>query len=341
MYTRPLGRTGLQISVLGYGTWGIAKAGWVGAEDETSVQALRRAMELGVIFVDTALAYGDGHGERLVGQAVRAQGRPVVVATKVPPRNGRWPAAPGIPVEQVFPGHHIMSCTEQSMRNLGLETIDVQQLHVWSDEWIGRGDWLEALSRLKEQGKIRYFGISTNDHQPDNALRLIATGVVDTVQVIYNVFDQSAADRLFPACMGRGVGIIARVPFDEGGLTGHVTPQTTFPRGDIRNRYFRGRRKREVYEHVQAIAADLGIALEEMPDVALRFAASHPAVSTVIAGMRSIGNVERNCASIEGGALSREQLEVLEHHRWPRNYYYSDRFAALTGRIARYLPRRT
>lgn len=318
---RTLGRTGLRVSEIGYGAWGIGKSGWVGAEDEESLAALQKAIDLGLNFIDTALAYGDGHSERLVGQVVRGHSEPIYVASKVPPKNGQWPARAGVPVAEAFPGDYIVACTERSLRNLGLDAIDVQQLHVWQDEWVGQGDWLEAVGRLKEQGKIRFFGVSINDHEPENALRLIASGAVDTVQVIYNAFDQSPEDRLFPACREHNVGVIVRVPLDEGGLTGRVTPESRFDEGDFRASYFRDDRKREVYERVQAIARDLGVAVEDVPELALRYTLSHPAVSTVIPGMRSVRNVERNMAVADGRPLSPGQIEALKRHRWIRNYY--------------------
>ncbi|WP_324718065.1 aldo/keto reductase [Carboxydochorda subterranea] len=321
MHYRTLGKTGLRVSEIGFGAWGIGKSMWVGAEDAESIRALNRAIDLGLNFIDTALAYGDGHSERLVGQVVRQRSGPIYVATKVPPKNGEWPARPGVPAGEVFPGAYVVDCAERSLRNLGLETIDVLQLHVWSDEWVGQGDWLDAVQRLKAQGKIRFFGISINDHQPDNALRLIETGVVDTVQVIYNIFDQSPEDRLFPACQRHNVGVIVRVPLDEGGLSGRITPDTTFPPGDWRNDYFRGDRKRQVYERVQRILRDLAITAEQLPEVALRFTLSHPAVSTVIPGMRSVAHVERNVSAGDGKGLPPEQLRKLKAHRWIRNFY--------------------
>lgn len=321
MHYRTLGRTGLQVSEIGFGAWGIGKSEWVGADDEESLRALHRAIDLGVNFIDTALAYGDGHSEHLVGQVVRQRGERVYVATKVPPKNGEWPARPGVPVEEVFPAEHVLACAEQSLKNLGLETVDLLQFHVWNDEWVGQGDWLEAVQRLKEQGKIRFFGVSINDHQPANAIKLIETGVVDTVQVIYNIFDQSPEDELFPACQKHRVGVIVRVPLDEGGLTGKITPDTTFPPGDFRNEYFAGNRKREVYERVQRIVEDLGITMDEMPETALRFTLSHPAVSTVIPGMRSVRNVERNCAVGDGKGLPAAQVAKLRNHRWIRSFY--------------------
>jgi aryl-alcohol dehydrogenase-like predicted oxidoreductase len=321
MHYRALGKTGLQVSEIGYGTWGIGKAGWTGADDQQSLKGLNAAIDRGLNFIDTALGYGHGHSEQLVGQVVRARREPVYVATKVPPKNLQWPAQPGIPADEAFPGDHVIARTEESLRNLGLETVDIQQFHVWSNEWVGQGDWLEAVQRLKEQGKIRFFGVSINDHQPDSALRLVESGVVDTVQVIYNIFDQSPEDRLFPACRQHNVGVIVRVPLDEGGLTGKVTPETVFADGDFQARYFRGDRKREVYQRAQQIAEDLGIALDQLPEVALRYTLSHPAVSTVIPGMRSVHHVEPSIAVGDGRGLPAEQVQRLKAHRWIRNFY--------------------
>ena len=321
MHHRRLGRTGHEVSEVGYGAWGIGKSQWLGAEDEDSVRALNRAIDLGLTFIDTALAYGDGHSEQLVGRVVREREERVVVATKVPPKNLVWPAPPGLDPDEVFPAEHVRSCTERSLRHLGVEALDVQQLHVWHDEWVGRGSWLEAVEALKAEGKIRAFGVSINDHQPANALKLLETGVVDTVQVIYNVFDQSPEDELLETCRRLDVGVIVRVPFDEGALTGTITPDTTFPEGDFRNEYFGGDRKREVDEHVEAILADLNITREALPEVALRYILSHPAVSTVIPGMRSIRNVERNVAVGDGSGLADSQVRALKAHRWDRNFY--------------------
>jgi aryl-alcohol dehydrogenase-like predicted oxidoreductase len=316
MRYRTLGRTGLEVSELGFGAWGISGQAWIGADDAESLRALRLAIEHGVNFLDTAYAYGDGHSERLVGAAVRDSAEPVNVASKVPPKNMEWPARPGLRPEEVFPADWIVSCTEGSLQNLGLETIDVQQLHVWSDEWVGQGDWLDAIERLKREGKIRFFGVSINDHQPENAIRLVESGVVDTVQVIYNIFDQSPEDALFAAVEAAGVGVIVRVPLDEGALTGSVRPETTFPEGDFRNGYFAGERKREVWDRVQAIARDLDVEVELLAEIALRFCLSHPATDVVIPGMRSTRNVERNVRAASAGPLGDNQLTTLHRHRW-------------------------
>ncbi|MBV9643398.1 MAG: aldo/keto reductase [Verrucomicrobia bacterium] len=321
MNYRQLGKTGLDVSEIGFGAWGIGKGIWVGASDDESVKALHRAFDLGLNFVDTALRYGDGHSEKLVGKAVKERSEKIYIATKVPPKNGQWPARRGVPAEKAFPAEHVIGCTEESLQNLGLERIDIQQFHVWSDQWVDEGDWLDAIQMLKEQGKIRYFGVSINDYQPENALRLIETGIVDTVQVIYNIFEQAPENQLFPACQKHRVGVIVRVALDEGGLTGKITPETKFEEGDFRNRYFRGDRKREVYEHVQKIATDLEIGLDQLAETALRYVLSHDAVSTVIAGMRSIRNVETNCRLGDGSGLPKRVLEQLKAHRWVRNFY--------------------
>jgi aryl-alcohol dehydrogenase-like predicted oxidoreductase len=318
---RPLGRTGLEVSEVGYGAWGIGKTMWLGADDDESLRALNRAIDLGLNLIDTALGYGDGHSEELVGKVVRERSEEIVVATKIPPKNRIWPAPDGIDPEEAFPAEWVRRCTERSLGNLGLDTIDVQQFHVWSDEWVGRGTWLEAIEELKSEGKIRAFGISNNDHQPANVLKLVESGTVDTVQVIYNVFDQSPEDELLDACREHGVGVLARVPFDEGALTGTIGPDTEFPEGDFRNHYFRDDRKAQVADRVQAILDDLGIDREELAEVALRYILSHPAVSAAIPGMRSVRNVERNCAVGDGRGLPDEQVAALKRHRWVRDFY--------------------
>lgn len=321
MKYRKLGRTNFQISEIGYGAWGVGGIQWRGHSDEESLAALRRAIELGVNFIDTAQAYGNGHSEQLVGRVVRESQARIYVATKVPPKNQLWPARPGIGIEEVFPYDYIIRTTEASLANLGLETVDLQQLHVWNPEWTGREEWRRAFEDLKRSGKVRTVGVSLSEHAPDTALDLIRTGLVDTVQVIYNIFDQSPERCLFPLCRELDIGVLARVPFDEGSLTGTITEQTTFEPGEFRDRYFRGDRKRQVVERVDALCRDLGLEKEQLPETALRFCLSHPAVSTVIPGMRRVRNVEANCAVPEKGALPPEVLARLRRHVWERNFY--------------------
>lgn len=323
MEYRVLGKTGLRVSTLGYGAWGIGGAGWVGAADDESLRALERAIELGLNFIDTARGYGES--ERLVGAVVRRhRNEDVYVATKVPPQNGTFPAPDGLDPAEAFPGPHIRASLEESLRASGLEAFDVFQFHVWSDEWIGRGDWLETITALKAEGKIRYFGVSINDLQPENALQLVVSGLVDTVQVIYNIFHQQPEERLLPACREHGVGVIVRVALDEGGLTGRITADTQFPADDFRSRYFRGDRPAQVQRRVQALTEDLGISADQTADVALRYVLAAPAVSTVIAGMRTVRNVERNAATMDGRALTADQMRRLKNHRWERDFYAAD-----------------
>lgn len=322
MRYRQLGRTGIEVSEIGYGAWGIGGKMWLGGSDDESIAALRRAFELGLNFIDTALVYGEGHSEELVGQVIRDAAAPdIYVASKVPPKNRLWPARPGIGIEETFPYDYILSCTEESLRNLKREYLDLQQLHVWNPEWLHRDEWRRAFEDLKKSGKVKNVGVSINDHQPDSALELIRTGLVDTVQVIYNIFDQAPEVQLFPLALELGVGVLARVPLDEGSLSGTITEQTTFEAGDFRGRYFRGDRKREVVEHVKALKQDLAAINEPLPEIALRYCLSDPAVSTVIPGMRKIKNVEANCAASDAGPLPVGVLAILKKHAWDRNYY--------------------
>jgi len=321
MEYRILGRTGLLVSEIGFGAWGIGAAGsgWVGASEQESIQALQRAIELGVNFIDTARGYGES--ERIVGKVVRSTHSPLHVATKVPPLNRIWPAPSGIDPMEAFPGSHIRASLETSLTTSGLEAFDVLQFHVWSDDWVGRGDWLETIADLKQEGKIRFLGVSINDYQPDNALALIASGAVDTVQVIYNIFHQAPRQSLLPACAEHNIGVIVRVALDEGGLTGRIKAGTTFPDGDFRARFFRGDRPAQVEAHVDALVADLAIGHDQLAETALRYVLSAPEVSTVIPGMRTVTNVERNAVVGDGRALSAQWMAKLANHTWERNFY--------------------
>ncbi len=321
MQFRSLGKTGAKVSEIGYGAWGIGGEMWQGSEDAQSMIALRKAVELGVIFFDTALAYGKGHSEMLVGKLRRSNVEKIIIATKVPPKNRQWPARAGVPFNEAFSKNYIIESTEQSLKNLRVDTIDLQQLHVWRDEWVGTDEIWEAVRLLKSQGKIKAFGISINDHAPGSALKAAKTGMVDTFQVIYNIFDQSPEEELFPYCLANDIGIIVRVPLDEGGLTGRIKPDTVFPDRDWRNNYFRGDRKQQVYDRVQKLIPLLGAEAKTLPELALRFILSNPAVSTVIPGMRSIANVETNTAVSDGKHLSEKLLKELKKHKWVRNFY--------------------
>jgi aryl-alcohol dehydrogenase-like predicted oxidoreductase len=322
MRYRRLGRTNFEVSEIGHGAWGIGGNMWFGHTDKESLAALRASIDAGVNFIDTALAYGEeGHSERLVGEIVRNQDKPVYIATKVPPKNQLWPARPGIGIEDVFPYDYIVECTERSLDNLGKDVIDLQQLHVWNPDWLPRDEWRRAIEDLKKAGKVRAFGISINDHQPDSAVGIIDTGLIDTVQVIYNIFDRTPEKTLLPLCHQKNIGVIARVPFDEGSLTGRITEDSTFEDKDFRAMYFRGDRKREVAEHVGALLEDLEIERHDLPLIALRFILSNPAVSTVIPGMRSISSVQMNTRAPMLGPLPEAFMEIVQRHAWDKNYY--------------------
>jgi aryl-alcohol dehydrogenase-like predicted oxidoreductase len=321
MRYRRLGSSEAEISEIGYGAWGIGGKQWQGGQDDESIQALHRSFELGVNFIDTALAYGDGHSEELVGRAVKESFHKIFVATKIPPKNRIWPATPETPIEEVFPYRYIVESTEQSLRNLGLEQIYLQQFHVWTDAWTQTDEWRRAIEDLVSGGKVRFMGISISEHEPDSALEAIKTGLIDAVQVIYNVFDQAAETNLFPLCQERKVGVLARVPLDEGGLTGTISPDTKFEAGEFRESYFRGDRKQQVMERVAALQADLRDVPGTLAETALRFCLSNDAVTTVIPGMRRVSTVESSCRASAAGPLDAATLEILKRHAWPRNFY--------------------
>jgi aryl-alcohol dehydrogenase-like predicted oxidoreductase len=243
------------------------------------------------------------------------------VATKVPPKNQLWPARTGIGIQDVFPHSYIMESTENSLRNLAMDSIDLQQLHVWNPEWIGRDEWRRAFEDLKKSGKVRAVGVSINDHQPDSALDLIRTGIIDTVQVIYNVFDQSPERNLFPLALERKIGVLARVPLDEGALTGAVDETTQFHPEEFRAWYFRGDRKKQVAERVRSLKHDLTGKEGSLAETALRFCISHPAVSSVIPGMRRIPTVESSVSVSDRGSLDESTLSILRRHAWDKNFY--------------------
>jgi aryl-alcohol dehydrogenase-like predicted oxidoreductase len=317
MKYRTLGRTGIEVSEIGYGAWGIGGVQWTGGDDEEAKRSLNLAIDQGLNFIDTALAYGDGHSERLVGEVARSRKERIYVATKVPPKNLEWPAR-DVPLRQVFTHDYIVMCTEQSLRNLGVETIDLQQLHVWHDNWTDESEWIDALLKLREQGKVRYFGLSLNDYQPWNAIKALRQGHIDTVQVIYNIFEQAPEDELYPVCQELNIGVIARVPFDEGGLTGAIRPDSVFPDNDFRSWFFSGDRKQKVFDRVERLKLLLGAEAESLAELALRYTLSHDAVSTVIPGMRTGKHVTANISYSDGRKLSAETMSRLKEFAWDR-----------------------
>ena len=318
MQTRVFGRLGWPVSEIGYGLWGIG--GWSGSNDDESIASLERAIELGCTFFDTALAYGMGRSEKLLAKVLaRHRDKRLIVASKVPPKNLKWPGSPEDRIDDVFPADHIRRSTEISLDNLGISTLDLQQFHVWTDEWTRSDEWQRAVDDLKREGVIRGFGISVNRWQPANVLRALETGLVDSVQVVYNLFDQNPEDELFPVCRERNVAVIARVPFDEGSLAGILAPGMTWPEDDWRNLYFSPDKLPAILEHVEAVKTDVPAGMT-LPELALRFILSSPDVSTVIPGMRKTRHVEANLRVSDDQRLPSEVLHRIRRHRWERTY---------------------
>lgn len=316
MQYRTFGRTGWQVSEIGYGMWGMG--GWKGSDDTQSEKSLDLAVEQGVTFFDTAWGYGEGHSERLLGRLLRRYpNTKLFTASKIPPHNFRWPAKPEYTLEESYPASHIKKYTEKTLANLGMEQIDLMQFHTWDDGWADGEEWQRAVEDLKKEGKVAAMGISMNRWEPENGMRALKTGLIDAVQVIYNIFDQAPEDVLFPYCREHGIAVIARVPFDEGTLTGNITRDTVFPEGDWRGTYF-------VPENLNASAdrADLlrplvpaGMTMAEM---ALRFILENNDVATIIPGMRKPRNVLANTATSDGRGLPADLMKTLKKHRWDR-----------------------
>jgi aryl-alcohol dehydrogenase-like predicted oxidoreductase len=313
---RRFGRTGWQVSEVGYGMWGMGE--WTESDDEESRQALQLATDLGCTFFDTALAYGDGHSEELLGGLVRTNpDRRLYTATKIPPKNQRWPTRRGDPIADAFPADHIRASVETSLSNLGLASVDLIQFHVWEDDWAEDEGWQGAVDGLKRQGLVGAVGVSVNRWEPWNVLRTLRTGLVDAVQVIYNVFDQAPEDELFPLCRELDVGVIARVPFDEGTLTGTLTRDSRWPEGDWRNTYFVPENLVASVDHAEALEPLVPAGMT-MPEMALRFVLSNPDVATVIPGMRRERHVRANIAASDAGPLPDSLITALREHRWDR-----------------------
>jgi aryl-alcohol dehydrogenase-like predicted oxidoreductase len=324
MHYRRFGRTGWNVSEVGYGMWGMA--GWTGSEDAESLASLQRSVDLGCNFFDTAWAYGDGLSEQLLGKTLRANkgnnavGGPdkkLYVATKVPPKNRRWPSRREFSLDDCFPPEYIVEYVEKSLTNIGVETLDFIQFHTWEDKWLDDDRLPRAIENLRSSGKVRAVGISLNRWEPWNGIRAVRAGFVDAVQVIYNIFDQNPEDELFPACREKDVAVIARVPFDEGSLAGTLTLESTWPKGDWRNTYFVAENLKTSVAHADALKPLLKGGMT-MPEMALRFILNNKDVATVIPGMRKTHHVDSNLAASAKGPLSAVLHTELRKHRWDR-----------------------
>lgn len=316
MQYRKFGRTGWNVSEVGYGMWGMA--GWTGSEEKQVNEALDKAIELGCNFFDTAWAYGAGLSEEILNKTLkRHPGKKLYTATKIPPKNRKWPSKPHFTIQEVFPADYIIEYTEKSLKNLGVDSIDLQQFHVWEDSWAQLDEWKEVTTRLTRQGKVQAWGVSVNRWEPDNCLDTLNTGLIDAVQVIYNIFDQAPEDKLLPLCREKNIGVIARVPFDEGTLTGTFTKETSFPENDWRATYFVKENLVASVEHADALKPLIPKGMT-MAELAIRFILSNNDISTTIPGMRRLRNVESNMACSDGKGLPAGLLKELKNHRWDR-----------------------
>jgi aryl-alcohol dehydrogenase-like predicted oxidoreductase len=294
--------------------------GWSGSDDQESLSALEHSIALGCTFFDTALAYGDGKSEQLLGEVLaRHRDKRLFVATKIPPKNRKWPGVASDSIDVVFPPDYIRESTETSLKNLGVSSLDVQQFHVWDDTWTADDKWQRAVADLKREGLVKAIGISLNRWEPTNGLKALRTGLIDCVQVVYNVFDQNPEDELFPLCRERGIAVIARVPFDEGSLTGTLTRTSRWPAGDWRNLYFTPANLAATLDRVEALTGDIPTGMS-LPEAALRFILASPDVTTVIPGMRRVRHVEANLGVSDARPLPPSALERLRRHRWVRTH---------------------
>jgi aryl-alcohol dehydrogenase-like predicted oxidoreductase len=316
MEYRTFGRTGWKVSQIGYGMWGMGE--WTGSDDAESMESLERSVNLGCNFFDTAWAYGEGHSEQLLGKLVRAHpGERLYTATKIPPKNREWPARPEFALKDTFPPDYIREYAEKSRANIGVDTIDLIQFHVWEDGWAEDKSWQTAIADLKQRKVIAAVGISINRWEPENGIRALRTGLIDAVQVIYNIFDQAPEDELFPVCRELNIGVIARVPFDEGTLTGTLTKDSKWPDGDWRNTYFVKENLEASVDRAEALRSLIPPGMS-MPEMALRFINACPDVSTIIPGMRKPNHVDSNIATSDGQALPADLMQKLRAHRWDR-----------------------
>lgn len=316
MRYRRFGRTGWMVSEIGYGMWGMGE--WTGSDDEQSLRSLQRAVDLGCNFFDTAWSYGKGHSESLLGQLVRANpDKKLYTATKIPPKNRKWPSRRKYGLDDCFPPDHIEEYVYRSLANAGLDSFDLIQFHTWEDGWLADDRWVHILGQLREQGLINAVGISINRWEPWNGAATVRSGYIDAVQVIYNILDQNPEDDLFPACAEMDVAVIARVPFDEGTLTGKLTKDSTWPEGDWRNSYFVPENLNASVDRADALKPLVPAGMT-MPEMALRFILNNEQVSTIIPGMRKLAHVEQNIATSDAGPLPGALHEQLRPHRWDR-----------------------
>jgi len=320
---RPFGKHGVQVSEIGFGAWAIGGS-WGPQSEEDSLSALNRALDLGVNFIDTAAGYGSGKSERIIGRVLRERGDATThVATKTPPAPGTWPPSPYDVAEERYSAAYLRQNVEERLECLGTERIDLLQLHTWTRAWNRDPTPFEHLRKLQQVGKLGLIGISTPEHDQNAVIDLMRGGHVDAVQVIYNLFEQEPAAELLDVAGETGTGIIVRVAFDEGVLTGKFTKETSFAEDDFRRNYFAGDRLERAVSRTEEIRADIEGTGLTLPQVALKFALAHPAVSTVIPGMRNAAQAEANCGVSDLPDIPEELLIKLRRHNWRRAFWYA------------------
>lgn len=322
MQYRTLGRSGMQVSEIGFGAWAIGGS-WGPQSEQDSVAALHKALDLGVNFIDTAAGYGDGKSERIIAEVLKSRKESVTVATKTPPVAGNWPPSPYDDMDERYPEQYLRENVEQRLRNLQTDCLDVLQLHTWTRAWNRNPRPFEILRKLQAEGKIRAIGVSTPEHDQNSVIDLMRDGWIDTVQVIYNIFEQEPAAELLPVAQETNVGIIVRVVFDEGSLTGKFTPETGFAPDDFRNNYFAGDRLQRAIQRAEKVKEDTAESGLTLAQAAIKFALMHPAVSTVIPGIRNVAQAEANVAVSELAPLSEAVMLKLRKHNWLRGFWYS------------------
>ncbi len=322
MKYRPFGKTGIKVSVIGFGGWALGSS-WGMQSKSDSISALNKAIDLGINFIDTAIAYGEGKSERIIGKVLKDRDEEVFVASKIPPKDGPWPPSPYCVAGERYPEKYLRESVDFTLKNLGRDRVDIMQLHTWTRGWNKDPYPLHILREIRKEGKIRFIGVSTPEHDQNALIRLMKDGVVDSVQVIYNIFEQEPAAEFLPVAKENGIGVIARMPFDEGVLTGKYTKNHVFPKDDFRRRYFAGDRLNRAVDRVEKIKEEVKDTLYTMPQVALKFSCSHPAVSTVIAGMRNAEQAEKNAKTHELPDMNDDFLDSLKKHAWRKSFWYA------------------
>lgn len=325
MKHRPFGRLGWQVSEIGFGAWALGGGAWGAQSDDDSLAALHRALDLGVNLIDTAAGYGAGRSEQVIARALagRATREQVYLVTKTPPVAGNWPPQPHERIEDRYPEAYLRANLEERLRFLRTDRIDVLLLHVWSRAWNREPSALEVLEKFKREGKIRAYGISTPDHDQDQLNTLLAAGRLDVVQLVYNLFEQQPAAEALPLAQASGTAVMGRLALDEGGLTGKLTRETRFPEGDFRNGYFGGDRLARTVERVDKVREDFAGTGYTVAQGALKFALSHPAMSTIIPGMRNAAQAEANVAVSDLPDMPAALLEKLRRHIWLRGNWHA------------------